>query len=274
MSSPRELRWHRCLRSVNGGQRSLSSVLDRLEAAHSALDAYHAKALIVAGRQEGARAFHEEVDRQMRARGLTPLASLAISDEQDAQRTLDDFRDQKKPGVLCTVNMAGEGYDCPDIAVIGYASNKLTSLFVRQVTARAMRVTDQERKLERVIPAAVVLPDAQALVEQLVSYLAPFTHEVLVASEEELSRRSAGGKGSRDETPFLPMPRYGLESARPDTSGTVTVPYADGSQEDVNASLAPAGHRTRTRQRRGDIRAPGHRGDPADGRRPARDEAV
>jgi hypothetical protein len=45
-------------------------------------------------------------------------------------------------------------------------------------------------------------------------------------------------QNGRDETPFLPLPRYGLESARPDTSGTVTVPYADGSQEDVDASLA------------------------------------
>jgi superfamily II DNA or RNA helicase len=216
----------------------VSSVLDRLEAAHRALDGYHAKALIVAGRQEAARAFYDEVDRQMRERGLPPLAALAISDEQDAQRTLDDFRDQKRSGVLCTVDMAGEGYDCPDIAVIGYASNKLTSLFVRQVTARAMRVTDRERELERVIPAAVVLPDAQALVEQLVSYLAPFTHEVLVATEEELARRHSDGTGNRDETPFLPMPRYGLESARPDASGMVTVPYADGSQEDVDATLA------------------------------------
>ena len=253
----------------------VSSVLDRLEAAHSALDAYHAKALIVAGRQEGARAFHEEVDRQMRARGLTPLASLAISDEQDAQRTLDDFRDQKKPGVLCTVNMAGEGYDCPDIAVIGYASNKLTSLFVRQVTARAMRVTDQERKLERVIPAAVVLPDAQALVEQLVSYLAPFTHEVLVASEEELSRRSARREGEpgRDPVPADATIRAGIRPAGYQRHGHRPLRRRLPGRRQRQPGQ-PAGHRTRTRQRRGDIRAPGHRGDPADGRRPARDEAV
>lgn len=216
----------------------VAAVLDRLEAAHRALDGYHAKALIVASRQEAARAFYDEVDLQMRARGLTPIAGLAISDEQDAQRTLDDFREQKKSGVLCTVDMAGEGYDCPDITVVGYASNKLTSLFVRQVTARAMRVTDRERQLERVIPAAVVLPDAQALVEQLVSYLAPFTHEVLVATDEELARRQGSAQARDGETPILPMPRFGLESVRMGDDHKVTVPYADGSQEDVDASLA------------------------------------
>jgi hypothetical protein len=198
------------------------------------------KALIVASRQDAARDFHDEVNRQMRDRGLQPLAALAISDEPEAHRTLEYFSDQKRVGVLCTVDMAGEGYDCPDIAVVGYASNKLTSLYVRQVTARAMRVTDRERQLERVIPAAVVLPDAQALVEQLVSYLAPFSHEVLlpdrVARYSEPSEQD--GEGGGGEPRLLPIQRYVLEHAQPGQDGQFTVAYADGSREDVSADVA------------------------------------
>jgi superfamily II DNA or RNA helicase len=215
----------------------VAAVLDRLEVAHNALDGHHAKALIVAARQEHARELAREVDQQMRDRGLRPFAALAVSDEPDAQAVLADFSKQKRVGVLCTVDMAGEGYDCPDIAVVGWASNKLTSLYVRQVTARGMRVTGRERQLERVIPAAVVLPDAQALVEQLVSYLAPFTHEVLVPDEGENSRDPImDGEGSGNP-PLLPMTRYVLEEARPDADETVTVAYADGTQEDVDAAV-------------------------------------
>jgi len=215
----------------------VSSVLNRLEAAHKALDGYHAKALIVAHRQDAARALRDEVDRQMQERGLRPLAELAISDEQDAADVLEAFRKQKRPGVLCTVDMAGEGYDCPEIAVIGWASNKLTSLYVRQVTARAMRVTDRERELNYVIPAAVVIPDVQELVDQLVAYLAPYTHEVLVPSSEELARRS-GEEPIQSATPTLGFPRYILEEARPDADETVTVALGDGSREDVDAETA------------------------------------
>jgi superfamily II DNA or RNA helicase len=138
--------------SAIGSWRSsfVTSVLDRLEVAHGALEGHHVKGLIVANRQDAARAFHAEVNRQMTDRGLRPLAEIAISDDgPEAQRKLENFRAQRRVGVLCTVDMAGEGYDCPDIAVIGWASNKLTSLYVRQVTARAMRVTGRERELER-----------------------------------------------------------------------------------------------------------------------------
>lgn len=214
----------------------VSSVLNRLEAAWKALDGHHAKALIVAHRQDAARALRDEVDRQMQERGLRPLAELAITDEQDAPEVLRAFREQKRPGVLCTVDMAGEGYDCPEIAVIGWASNKLTSLYVRQVTARAMRVTDRERELECVIPAAVVIPDVQELVDQLVAYLAPYTHEVLVPSPEELARQR--GEEPVQSSATLPFPRYVLEEARPDAAETITVALADGQREDVDAETA------------------------------------
>ena len=210
----------------------VTALLDRLEYAYRALEGYHVKALIVAARQDHARAFRDEVNKQMRQRGLQPLAALAISNESDAQSALQNFREQRRVGVLCTVGMAGEGYDCPEIAVVGYASNKLTSLYVRQVAARGMRVTDKERELQRVIPTAIVLPDAPELVEQMVSYLAPVIHEVEVPSDEETRHRVTGDSLARAR-----LPRYGLEDAQAEAE-EVTVPYSDGSREDVDANLA------------------------------------
>jgi len=152
----------------------VEAVLDCLERRHRDLGNGPAKALIVARRQDEARAFQQVADAIMRQRNMRPIAELAVSDEADSRKTLERFRTQKQPGVLCTVDMAGEGYDCPDIAVIGFATNKLTPLYVRQVVARAQRVTDYERNvIGHPIPAAVVIPDVPELVEVMSSILEP-----------------------------------------------------------------------------------------------------
>lgn len=219
----------------------VAAVLDRLEKAHRALGGHHAKALIVASSQDDARMFRDEVDKQMRARHLSPLALLAVSEEEEAHATLKAFKNQKRVGVLCTVGMAGEGYDCPDIAVLGYASNKMTPLYVRQVIARAMRVTDTERKLlNRPIPAAIVLPDAQTLVERLVAYLKPITAEVIQPESPDMIVRSAAPGEVRQSDMFgLPEIRYSLERATMEHQG-VTVAYADMSREDFAVNVTDA----------------------------------
>jgi superfamily II DNA or RNA helicase len=157
----------------------VNAVLDRLEAAYRSLNKFPVKALIVAATQDQARLMRETADDLMYARGLKPMSSLAISDEPEASKVLEIFRKAKTPGVLCTVDMAGEGYDCPDIAVVGFASNKQTPLYIRQVVARAQRVTAREREQGRPIPATVVLPDTSELVELMVSILKPIHHEIL-----------------------------------------------------------------------------------------------
>ena len=106
----------------------------------------------------------------------------------ESSAVLEDFRKAKMPGVLCTVDMAGEGYDCPDIAVIGFASNKLTPLYIRQVIARAQRVTARERE-EHPIPATVVIPDTKELVELMVSILKPMQHQIDPLKEQRRSER-------------------------------------------------------------------------------------
>lgn len=215
----------------------VDAVLNRLERVHRDLDDYPAKALIVANRQEEAIAFAGEVNEQMRRRGLRPLAELAISDiGKDAQIALERFRIQKTPGVLCTVDMAGEGYDCPDIAVIGYASNKLTPLYVRQVIARAMRVTDREREMGDIIPAAIVVPDIEPLIQQLITYLAPFTYEVLKPDDLE-SREERERRERMEERVQMSLTRFKLEEAHM-KSELITVSYSDGSVEDIEAKIS------------------------------------
>jgi superfamily II DNA or RNA helicase len=205
----------------------VASVLNRLERAHAHLK-HHVKALIVAASQDQAERFCDEVDRQMRERGLQPLAVLAISrDEDEAQKALDNFRAQQRVGVLCTVDMAGEGYDCPDICVLGYASNKLTELYVRQVTARAMRVTDRERQMQALLPAVVVLPDAPELVEKFLSYLLPAIHEIRVEDVTRQRERPGEGAGPR-------LRRFVLDDAVPGRE-LVTVSFLDGSHENVDS---------------------------------------
>jgi superfamily II DNA or RNA helicase len=209
----------------------VSSVLDRLEAAHRALDGHHVKAMIVAPSQADAHRFFEEVDRQQIARRLPRLAVVATSNDKDAHRKLRHFREQRRVGVLCVVDMAGEGYDCPDIVVVGYATNKLTTLYVRQIVARAMRVTQRERDLDKVIPAAIVLPDSDLIVEHLIGYLGPYVQELIAAAAPE---SDDNGDGS------LRMPgmtRFELEHAATNEQDFATVAYGDGSTENIEIDL-------------------------------------
>jgi superfamily II DNA or RNA helicase len=200
----------------------VEAVLDRLERRHRDLGNGPAKALIVARSQTEARAFRDAADQVMRQRGMRPIAELVVSDEQDAHRTLERFRTSDRPGVLCTVDMAGEGYDCPDIVVVGFATNKLTPLYVRQVVARAQRVTQYEReKIGRPIPAAVVIPDVPELVDVMSSILEPMRHEIQqdaadAAGEVSVQQRLDG---------FLPLalPGYFLEGVNDHVDGDVRV---------------------------------------------------
>jgi superfamily II DNA or RNA helicase len=212
-------------------QAFVESVLHRLEVASRSLNGLHAKALIVAARQEDARQFAVEVNRQMQARGLRSLAEVAVSDDNDAVAVLDRFKKAPRSGVLCTVDMAGEGYDCPEIVVVGYASNKLTTLYVRQVVARAMRVTSNEREAHRILPAAIVVPDVGAVVDKIASYLAPFVREVFQTDAEQ----PADGV-ERELGQQTLLPRYTVEGVMPGDAN-VTVPHMDGTRYDLDGAV-------------------------------------
>ena len=202
----------------------VATILDCLEKRHRDLGNGPAKALIVARSQDDARAFQETANRLMRERGLRPIAELAVSDEPDAQATLQSFRQLDRPGVLCTVDMAGEGYDCPDIVVVGFATNKLTPLYVRQVVARAQRVTEFEReKLGRPIPAAVIIPDVPQLVDVMSSILEPMRHELRDPLEDHADAHELmEAQGSLLDL-AIPMPKYTLDGVNGYTEGDVRV---------------------------------------------------
>ncbi len=189
----------------------VEAVLERLELRHRDLGNGPTKALIVARSQDDARMFQETADRLMRERGLRPIAELAVSSEMDAHQVLERFRRHERPGVLCTVDMAGEGYDCPEIAVVGFATNKLTPLYVRQVVARAQRVTAYERdKIGHPIPAAVIIPDVPELVRVMSSILEPMRHELRDPVEENDVPAVAQPQLTGMET--LGLPKFMLDS--------------------------------------------------------------
>lgn len=217
--------------SADWRQAFVESVLHRLEIASRSLDGLHAKALIVAARQDDARQFAVEVNRQMSARGLRPLAEVAVSDDNDAVAVLDRFKKAPRSGVLCTVDMAGEGYDCPEIVVVGYASNKMTTLYVRQVVARAMRVTSNERDSHRILPAAIVVPDVGMVVDKIASYLAPFVREVFQTDAEQPTNGV-----EREEGQQTLLPRYTVEGVTPGDAN-VTVPHLDGTRYDLDGDV-------------------------------------
>ncbi|MDQ3630726.1 MAG: DEAD/DEAH box helicase family protein [Actinomycetota bacterium] len=202
----------------------VGTILDCLEKRHRDLGNGPAKALIVARSQPDARAFQETANRLMRERGLRPIAELAVSDEPDAHDTLQKFRRLDRPGVLCTVDMAGEGYDCPDIVVVGFATNKLTPLYVRQVVARAQRVTAYERDmLGRPIPAAVIIPDVPQLVDVMSSILEPMRHELRDPIEDNAEPgQPAELQGSLLDL-AIPMLKYTLDGVNGYAEGDVRV---------------------------------------------------
>lgn len=196
----------------------VEAILDRLERRHRDLGNGPAKALIVARRIDEAQGFQEAANRLMRERGMRPLAVLAVSSEADAHKTLEDFKKMPRPGVLCTVDMAGEGYDCPDIAVVGYATNKLTPLYVRQVVARAQRVTPYEREtIGHPIPAAIIIPDVRELVDVMSAILEPMRHELPEGDAEETGGATRTGQG------ILPLPRYQLDGVDDHVDGDARV---------------------------------------------------
>ena len=189
------------------------------------------KALIVTHRQEMAKAFAEEVDRQMKARGLQPLAECVVSDDGlEAYRRLNDFRQKRRVGVLCTVGMAGEGYDCPDIAVVTYATNVQTAQYIRQVVARGQRVTNWERE-NHPLTTAIILPDIPDLVEQFTGILAPMVHDIELAAQNAAATpdRVAGPSA----TPWSDRDLGAVTDAALDVVSAVTT----GGSYDVDPAL-------------------------------------
>jgi len=97
----------------------------------------------------------------------------------------------------------------------------LTPLYIRQVVARAQRVTDLERAQGRVIPATIVVPDIPALVEQVSKVIVPMHHEVIPRD-----RGTGAGPGISDhesDEPRVVFEEFQLRGVRPDDDVNVRV---------------------------------------------------
>ena len=66
--------------------------------------------------------------------------ALALSDDPASQSTLERFRSGGERW-LVVCRMAGEGYDCPDIRAVAWATNVVSEGAFRQAVARALRVS-------------------------------------------------------------------------------------------------------------------------------------
>src|SRR5262249_18694187 len=87
------------------------------------------------------------------------FARLVISDEPAAQKVLRGAARERQSCAIVAVQMVTEGFDCPQVSTIAYATNILADLFVAQMMARAMRVTDFERATGKMLPAQILIPD-------------------------------------------------------------------------------------------------------------------
>jgi superfamily II DNA or RNA helicase len=143
------------------GPRFITGVIDeivaRLAYASNYLQGAPVKALIVADGREHARQVHAAlVDTVGPA-----LAFLATGeDDRAAEDAIDAFRASTGQGVMVAVQKVTEGFDVPDICVLGYLRTWKAPLFINQMCGRAMRVTDREREPGfDLLPAVIIIPN-------------------------------------------------------------------------------------------------------------------
>jgi superfamily II DNA or RNA helicase len=134
--------------------------------------------------------------------GQNDFARLIVSDEPQALRTLRRAVREPHSCAIVAVRMITEGFDCPQVSTIAYATNVIADLFVAQTMARAMRITSTERANERLMPAQILIPDHAEIRRAFASALAGALHTVADDPEERLL------PSSPSDSPRLP--RYEL----------------------------------------------------------------
>lgn len=126
------------------------------------------KLLFVAPSQEAARSAALALNR---ATGRN-FARLVTSDEPGALRTLQLAAQENRSCGIVAVRMVTEGFDCPQVSTIAYATNVTAPLFISQMMARAMRLTSTERERRAPLPANILVPDHSVLRDAFTAALA------------------------------------------------------------------------------------------------------
>lgn len=121
-----------------------------------------------------------------RAQGLTyDIAVPVYTDEPGSAKRLERVRTDPRPRIIVSCQMVTEGFDCPDLSILVHATRKAALLFVAQVMARVMRVTDYERAAGWMLPAQILIPDSPVLREVYASAIKAATH---VVQEDKVER--------------------------------------------------------------------------------------
>ena len=97
------------------------------------------KLLIVAPDQATAR-YYTDIVRRWVPNGAFQQVQLAMSDIPDAPEAIAAFRLRPSPSVLCTVAMAYEGLDAPEITHVACLTHIRSRPWLEQMIARATRV--------------------------------------------------------------------------------------------------------------------------------------
>src|SRR5262249_10536152 len=159
------------------------------------------------------------------------FARLVVSEDDSAMRTLESAVRAQKSLCIVAVRMVTEGFDCPELSTIAYASNWTADLYVIQMVARAMRITQAERELGRVLPAQILIPDVEDLRKVFANVVTAELHMVEYEEQEQERERAADG----ERGPY--MPRFDLASVTApllddvvvaDKDRSVTRPQVDG----------------------------------------------
>lgn len=127
------------------------------------------------------------------------FSRLVTSDEPAAIRTLRSAARERHSCAIIAVRMVTEGFDCPQVSTIAYASNIIADLFIAQMMARAMRITRTERANGMMLPAQILIPDNPDLRRTFASALVGAMHVLDVPDDTP----PGPGGGSGSGTPHL-----------------------------------------------------------------------
>lgn len=177
------------------------------------------KLLYVAANQQAAKRAADTLNQLTRSN----FARLVISDEPSADRVLRRAAKERTSLAIVSVRMVTEGFDCPAVSTIAYASNVIADLTIAQTMARAMRITDTERQLSKVLPAQILIPDHPKLKASFSEALVGRMH--LINDETDGLVGAGLGIGGAGPT----MPRYQVvDLTGPVLRGATVVGAPDG----------------------------------------------
>jgi superfamily II DNA or RNA helicase len=146
----------------------IRETISRLGHASTALEGSPVKGLIIADNVDHADQVYSELIAEVGAR----FAFIAHGEMASAEAEIERFRELNGQGILVAVQKVSEGFDVPDICVLTYLRTWRAQLFINQLTARAMRVTEREKQLEFLLPATIIIPNVTGMKAAFANVLA------------------------------------------------------------------------------------------------------